>query len=494
MYENLLKTITNLGSPKVLVVGDFVLDIYTYGDAVKISPEAPVPVLKITKTEHRCGGAGSVAANLTALGAKAYCLGVIGDDRDSEILKTKLIEAGADIDGLFKAANRPTISKQRLIGLAQHLRRQQLIRTDRESTNPLSDELNEAILAAYKENLPKVDMVCLQDYNKGLLSDSLCRQMIRLTNQVNKKVLVDPCMTSDYSKYIGATVITPNRKESSAAAGFEVTDAETAAKAADYLLQKLQLEAVVITLDKEGAYLKTESKSLMIPTRPRSVYDVTGAGDMVLATLAAALAAGCDYEAAVKLSNIAGGIEVEKFGTATVTIGEITDEINKQDRGPGGKIRTADSLLSEIARHRRQKKTIVFTNGCFDVLHIGHVEYLQFCRQQGDIVVVGLNSDSSVKMIKGSDRPINNQHDRAAILAALEMVDYIAVFTEPDPMNLIKKVRPEVLVKGEDWAVKGVVGREFVESYGGKVALAPLVKSKSSSATIEEMRLLEAES
>ena len=491
MYENLLKTITNLGSPKVLVVGDFMLDIYIYGDAVKISPEAPVPVLKTAETEHRCGGAGSVARNLTALGAKAYCLGVIGDDRDSEILKTKLIEAGADIDGLLKEINRPTISKQRLIGLAQHLHRQQLIRIDRESADPLSKEMNEAILAAYKDNLPKIDMVCLQDYNKGLLSDSLCRQMIRLGKNAGKKVLVDPCLTSDYSKYTGATAITPNRKESSAAAGFEVTDAETAAKAANYLFQKLQLEAVVITLDKQGAYLKTDSKSLMIPTRPRSVYDVTGAGDMVLATLAAALAAGCDYQAAVRLSNIAGGIEVEKFGTATVTIQEIADEITGQSRDSGDKIRTADSLLSEIAWHRRQNKTVVFTNGCFDVLHIGHVEYLQFCRRQGDIVVVGLNSDSSVKMIKGSDRPINNQHDRAAILAALEAVDYVTVFTEPEPTNLIEKVRPEVLVKGADWAVKGVVGREFVESYGGKVALAPLVESKSSSATIEKIKSLE---
>jgi len=203
MYENLLKTIKNLGSPKVLVVGDFMLDVYIYGDAVKISPEAPVPVLKIAKTEHRCGGAGSVATNLAALGAKAYCLGVIGDDRDSEILKTKLIDAGADIDGLFTAANRPTVSKQRLIGLAQHLHRQQLMRIDRESAEPLSDELNEKILAAYEDRLPRVDMVCLQDYNKGLLSDSLCRQMIRLANQANKKVLVDPCLTSDYSKYIG---------------------------------------------------------------------------------------------------------------------------------------------------------------------------------------------------------------------------------------------------------------------------------------------------
>jgi D-beta-D-heptose 7-phosphate kinase/D-beta-D-heptose 1-phosphate adenosyltransferase len=494
MYENLLKTLTNLGSPKVLVVGDFMLDVYIYGDAVKISSEAPVPVLKITKTEYRCGGAGSVAANIAALGARAYCLGIMGDDRDSEILQEKLLEAGADIDGLFKAENRPTISKQRLIGLAQHLHRQQLIRMDRECTESLSEELNEKILAAYNEKLPLVDMVCLQDYNKGLLSDSLCRQMIQLANQASKKILVDPCLTSNYSKYVGATAITPNRKESSAVVGFEIIDNETAAKAADYLLQKLQLEAVVITLDKEGAYLKTQSKNLMVPTRPRTVYDVTGAGDMVLAMLAAALAGGCDYESAVQLSNIAGGIEVEKFGTATVIIEEIVDEIAEQNRSSSSKICTFDSLFNKLSQHRREEKTIVFTNGCFDVLHRGHVEYLQFCRRQGDIVVVGLNSDGSVKAIKGPERPINNQHDRAGVLAALETVDYITIFNEPEPMNLIKKVRPDVLVKGEDWAVKGVVGREFVESYGGKVTLAPLVDGKSSTATIKEMKSLEAKS
>lgn len=494
MYENLLKTLTNLSSPKILVVGDFMLDVYIYGDAVKISPEAPVPVLKITKTEYRCGGAGSVAADVAALGAKAYCLGIMGDDRDSEILREKLIEAGADIEGLFKAENRPTISKQRLIGLAQHLHRQQLIRMDIECTESLSDELNEQILSAYKNKLPQVDMVCLQDYNKGLLSDSLCRQMIKLANQTNKKILVDPCLTSDYSKYTGATAITPNRKESSVIVGFEITDRESAAKAASYLLQKLQLEAIVITLDKEGAYLKTNSKSLMIPTRPRTVYDVTGAGDMVLAMLSVALADGCDYESAVQLSNIAGGIEVEKFGTATVIVEEIVEEIAALNRNTSSKIFAVDSLLKKISQHRKENKTIVFTNGCFDVLHRGHVEYLQFCRQQGDIVIVGLNSDGSVKTIKGQERPINNQHDRARVLAALETVDYITIFNEPDPMILLKKVRPDVLVKGEDWAVKGVVGREFVESYGGKVTLAPLVKGKSSTATINVMKSLEAKS
>ena len=494
MYENLLKMVTNLGSPKVLVVGDFMLDVYIYGDALRISPEAPVPVLKVTKTEHRCGGAGSVASDIAALGARPYCLGVIGDDQNSKILKQKLTEIGADISGLLTVNNRPTISKQRLIGLAQHLHRQQLIRIDQETTEPLSEEQYERILQSYEDKLTQVDIVCLQDYDKGLLSTSVCQQMIKLSKQAGKKVLVDPSLISDYSKYFGATVITPNRKETSATVGFEITNEETAAKAAEELVGNLKLDAVVITLDKEGAYLKTKDISQIIPTKGRGVYDVTGAGDMVLAMLAITLAAGCDYETAVQLSNIAGGIEVEKFGTATVTIEEISNEITGQKRCTSGKVRSIDLLLDELTRHRRGKKTIVFTNGCFDVIHRGHIEFLEFCKSQGDILVLGLNSDISVKIIKGPERPIYNEHDRSVVLAALEMVDYITFFDEPNPLNLIKKIKPDVLVKGEDWAEKGVVGREFVESCGGRVVLAPLVEGKSSTATIEKMRALEAKS
>jgi D-beta-D-heptose 7-phosphate kinase/D-beta-D-heptose 1-phosphate adenosyltransferase len=491
MYEKLLKTVTNLGSPRVLVVGDFMLDVYVYGDALRISPEAPVPVLEVTKTDYSCGGAGSVTTNLATLGALAVCLGVYGSDSNGKILRQMLKESGADITSLLTLKGRPTISKQRLIGLAQHRHQQQLFRIDEESAEPLSDEQNEKILRAYKQNLKQADIVCLQDYNKGLLNASLCKEMIQSTVQANKKVLVDPSFISDYSKYAGATVITPNRREASLVVGFEIKTAEQARRAAQELAEKLKLEAVVITLDKEGAYLRTGQTSGIIPTRSRSVYDVTGAGDMVLATLAITLAAGCDYETAVQLSNITGGIEVEKFGAATVTIDEIINEIVGQNRGKSGKVRPIDSLAEELNWHRRQKETIVFTNGCFDVVHRGHIEFLKFCKSQGNIVVVGLNSDSSVKAIKGPDRPINNQYDRAAVLAALETVDYITAFDEPDPLNLIKKVRPDVLVKGRDWEHKGVIGREFVESHGGKVVLAELVEGKSSTATIEKMKLLE---
>ena len=486
MYEKLLKTVTNLGSPKILVVGDFMLDVYTYGDALRISPEAPVPILKVTKTEYSCGGAGAVAADVAALGAVPCCLGVVGDDQNGKILKEMLTETGADITGLLTVTDRPTISKQRLIGLAQHRHQQQLFRMDEESTEPLSDERNEAVLQTYKDKLKQADIVCLQDYNKGLLSAPLCKEMIKLAVQASKKVIVDPCLTSDYSKYIGATMVTPNRQETSLAVGFDIETADDFARAAEELAEKLKLEAVVITLDKAGAYLKTEKQSEIIPTRIRSVYDVTGAGDVVLATLAITLAADCDYKTAVQLSNITGGIEVEKFGTATVTIEEIINEI----AGKSGKLCTIDSLVGELALHREQNATIVFSNGCFDVVHRGHIEFLKFCKLQGDIVVVGLNSDGSVKAIKGPDRPINNQYDRAAVLAALETVDYITIFDEPDPLGLVKKVKPDVLVKGQDWAEKGVVGQEFVESYGGKVVLAPLVEGKSSTSVIEKMKSL----
>ena len=486
MYEKLLKMVTNLGSPKVLVVGDFMLDVYIYGDASRISPEAPVPVLKVTKTEYSCGGAGSVATDLAALGATPLCLGIIGNDQNGKALIEKLTEAGADITGLLPVSDRPTITKQRLIGLAQHRHQQQLFRMDEESTEPLSAEQCEKIFQAYKEKLQQADIVCLQDYDKGLLRLDICRKMIELARGANKKVLVDPCLSSDYSKYARATLITPNRQETFANVGFEIKTADDAARAAEQLAQELQLEAVVITLDKEGAYLKTQKTSELIPTRPRNVYDVTGAGDMVLATLAITLAADCDYKIAVQLSNITSGIEVEKFGVATVTIEEIINEI----AGKGDKLRLSDSLVRELTEHRSQNATIVFTNGCFDVLHRGHIELLKFCKSRGDIVVVGLNSDSSVKVIKGSDRPVNNQYDRAAVLAALGTVDYITIFDEPDPLNLIKKIKPDVLVKGQDWADKTIVGADFIKSYGGKVVLAPLVEGKSSTATIERIKSL----
>ena len=490
MYDELINIVQNLGSPNVLLAGDFLLDVYVYGDALRISPEAPVPVLKVVSREYRPGGAASVAADLAALGAKTICLGTVGKDINAETLTMLLKGSGADISGLVEVSDRPTITKQRFVGLAQHIHPQQLLRVDEEKDEPLDDKHYQKLLDLYKKKLPQADIVCLQDYNKGFFEESFCKSLITLAKQAGKKILIDPHPKTDFAKYTGASAITPNRLEASIASGINIKTVDDAAKAAAILIKKLNLDAVIITLDKEGAYLKTNSVEQHIPTIIRKVYDVTGAGDVVLASLAAALAAGVDYKTAVEICNIAGGIEVEKFGTATVSIEEIVNELMSRKQKSGSKIKSIDQLTGQLKWHRGHKQKIVFTNGCFDVLHRGHIEFLSFCKKQGDIVVLGLNSDKSVKMIKGPDRPINNQLDRAAVLSALETVDYIVVFDEPDPLETIKKIKPDVLVKGQDWAQKGVVGREFVESAGGKVVLAPLVEGKSSTNTIEKMKSL----
>lgn len=489
MQIDLINLVQNLGSPKVLLAGDFLLDIYVYGDALRISPEAPVPVLKVVRKEHRPGGAASVAADLSALGAKTFCLGVIGKDLNAQVLKS-LLGGYAQTDGLIEVANRPTITKQRFVGLAQHIHPQQLLRVDEENDGLLTPELYEQFLEHFKKLIDQSDIVCLQDYNKGFFEAEFCKNLIKIAKRAGKKVLIDPAPKADFSKYSGASAITPNRLEASISSGIEIKTIDDAARAAEILIKKINLEAVIITLDKDGAYLKTDSISEHIPTIAKKVYDVSGAGDMVLAATAASLAAGIDYKKAVEIANVAGGIEVEKFGTATVSIEEIVNELISRKQKSGSKIKSIEQLAAQLEWHRNHKQKIVFTNGCFDVLHRGHIEYLGFCKKQGDIVVLGLNSDSSIKRIKGPERPINNQLDRAAVLSGLESVDYIVIFDEPDPLNLIMKVKPDILVKGEDWAQKGVVGREFVEANGGKVVLAPLVEGKSSTSTIEKMKTL----
>ncbi|MCP4450469.1 MAG: bifunctional heptose 7-phosphate kinase/heptose 1-phosphate adenyltransferase, partial [Planctomycetes bacterium] len=419
MTENLINTVTHLGSPRILVVGDFMLDVYIYGDATRISPEAPVPVLKIKDTQYSGGGASSVAADIAALQAEPLCLGLIGDDANAYALKAQLEDASINTSGLLTVPDRPTITKTRLIGLAQHRHQQQLFRMDEESTTPLNQDVIDRLTALYQEKLLQVSAVCLQDYNKGLLTPDLCQRFIALAKEAGKPVLVDPANISDYAKYRGATLITPNRQETADAVGFELNTEDDFARAGQQLFSQLDLCAAVITLDKQGAFLKTRDINEIIPTRPRRVYDVTGAGDMVLAMLATALAAGCDYTTAVQLSNMAGGLEVEKFGVATVSREEIITEIIGQNQRSWPKVGDLDDLLTPLVWHRRQGQTLVFTNGCFDILHPGHVAYLQFCKSKGDIVVVGLNSDQSVRTIKGPERPINSQDDRAAVLAGL---------------------------------------------------------------------------
>ncbi|HPS55583.1 MAG TPA: bifunctional heptose 7-phosphate kinase/heptose 1-phosphate adenyltransferase [Sedimentisphaerales bacterium] len=489
MYEGLLKTVTNLGSPKILIIGDFMLDIYTYGDAERISPESPVPVLKIKKTQYSCGGAGSVAADVSALEATPICLGFIGDDLNGKKLKDLLNENNADITGLITVQGRPTTSKQRLIGLAQHKHQQQIVRVDEESDEPFTNTQIDQLLKAYKDKLKVADVVCLQDHNKGLFTDSVCKQIITLAKQQGKKVLVDPALIKDYSKYAGATLITPNRKETSEAIGFKINTVEDAKKAAEKFMKELNLDAVVITLDKQGAYLKSSNFDELIETKVRDVYDVTGAGDMVLSTLAVTLAAKTDYKTAVNISNIAGGLEVGKFGAATVSVEEIIKEIAAQSYDNSRKILSFEEILKQVQWLHKQNKKIVFTNGCFDVIHRGHIELIKFSKTQGDVLILGLNSDSSIKALKGPERPINNQHDRATVLAALEDINFVCIFEEETPIKLIEAIVPDILIKGAHWS-HNVVGQEFVEANGGKVVLMPIVEGKSSTSTIEKIKAL----
>jgi len=299
-------------------------------------------------------------------------------------------------------------------------------------------------------------------------------------------VLVDPARTADFAKYAGADLITPNRFEASLAAGLQITDSESLSQAAAELLARGKFNALVITLDKQGAYLLQKGRpGSLIPTRPRDVYDVSGAGDVVLAALAVALASGCDLPRAVAFANIAGGLAVEKPGAATVSRQEILADLIAGQAGFSGKIRTAEQLAQELQPFRQNGQTIVVTNGCFDVLHMGHISLLSQARAKGDLLVVGLNSDESIRANKGPDRPVCTEQQRAGVLAGLESVDYVVIFNEIEPIKLLDKLRPDILVKGEDCIERGVVGRELVEAYGGKVELVPMVPECSTTNIIQ---------
>jgi len=490
LSERLIQIVESFRRQRVLLVGDLILDRYVYGDADRISPEAPVPVLTKRYQEERVGGAGSVAANLVTLGLKVTCAGVIGLDDAGHRVRALLEDLEVGTRGVLGVMDRPTTTKTRLIGLAQYRHRQQLMRLDEESVKPLAPDDYRRMRDVVSRFVPAVDVVCIEDYDKGVVTEEFCQHLIHLARQHGKPVLVDPARLPDYSKYRGATALTPNRTEFCLAARLQDTRLASIREAAAELADEYQIEALVVTLDREGALLRVAGENpVHIPTRPRSVYDNTGAGDAVLAMLAAARAAGANWEEATALANIAGGLEVEKFGCVPVAREEVLADLRLCDGTGGGKVRTIDELLPELALRRQRGETIVFTNGCFDLLHRGHVSYLARCRGLGKAVVVGLNSDASVRAQgKGDGRPVCNERERAEMLAALQYVDYVVLFDEPTPERLIRQVRPDVLVKGKDWADKGVVGREFVESYGGRVVLLDLVPGYSTTAMIERIR------
>ncbi len=472
---------------KIVVVGDFMLDRYLYGNAQRLSPDAPVPVLTAQNETEMPGGAANVCLDLLALRCKVSCVGAIGDDADGRLLRTMLRKRGCDVSGLITPTGQATTVKHNFVGLAQHRHPQKMFRVDHECDEPMSPAAGKRLVAAVKRQLKGAAALCLEDYNKGVLTEPVCGELIRAANRANVPVLVDPAAIDDYSKYRGATCITPNRTEairatSGAGGGDDLTMARS-------LLRKLQLQAVVLTLDKEGALLARKGKSAMhLPTVARLVYDVTGAGDIVLAMLAAAIANGADWPSAVQLANFAAGLEVERFGVVPIDLDEILLAVLEQRRATLGKLRTVDQLVPELAAHRRQGKNIVFTNGCFDILHAGHASYLRQARAEGDLLVVGINSDKSIRRIKGEGRPVNRIADRVLVMSELESVDYLVVFDEDTPIKLIRAVKPDVLAKGADYRKRDVIGADAVEKHGGRVALVPLVRGRSTSNIIGRIK------
>ena len=462
------------------------LDRYLYGDTERISPEAPVPVLRVVDRQSRPGGAGSVAAGIMALGGQVSCIGVIGQDAAGEELLGFLSAAGATTATLTRLPGRPTTVKQRLVGLAQHLHRQQMLRVDEEADGPPPQAVLATIRASLRSVLPKCQAVALEDYDKGTLNDTTAPQLIADARSAKLPVIVDPARIRDYRRYRGANVITPNRLEAQLASGIEITDEESLARCAERLLLSADAEAVVITLDREGAYLGRRGQGgLRIRTRQRTVYDVAGAGDAVLAMLSVAIAEGCELPEAVALANVAGGLEIERFGVVAIRREEVVDELRRMIGLRGGKVLPRDRLAAEVSRRHGRGEVVVFTNGCFDLLHMGHVRYLQRARELGSCLIVAINSDDSVRRLKGPPRPVTGQDERAEMLGALECVDYVTIFDEDTPEPLLALLRPDVLAKGGTTPV--IVGREFVESYGGKVLNVGLVEGLSTTEIINRI-------
>jgi D-beta-D-heptose 7-phosphate kinase/D-beta-D-heptose 1-phosphate adenosyltransferase len=491
---DLVELVQNLGAPRVLVVGDLMLDRYVWGDAERISQEAPVILLHADKREERLGGASSVATLLRALGARVALAGVVGDDADGERIRRTLVDLGIDDEAVLIDDERPSTVKERYIGRAQQRHPQQMIRVDYELRTPLSKAREDRLTQAIARQLGWADIVLISDYDKGVCTAGVLAATIATARAHGLRTLADPIRGLDYRKYHGCSAITPNRLEAGLATGRVLGDTPSALESAAQLREQLDLEAAIVTLDKEGmAMVHADGRAEVFATRPRQVYDITGAGDMVLSVLGMALAAGADYDPAIRLANIAGGLEVEKIGVATVTRDELLGDLlhaapRRSEYGPGlEKIHALESLLAELHGRRALGQRVAFTNGCFDVLHAGHVQYLQEARAQADLLVVGLNSDASVRTIKGPTRPVNAVEARALVLAALQAVDYLVLFDEPTPLQLIRAIRPDVLVKGADYRRDNVVGAEVVESYGGRVHLAPLREGYSTTRLLQRL-------
>ncbi|HSH72228.1 MAG TPA: D-glycero-beta-D-manno-heptose-7-phosphate kinase [Methylophilaceae bacterium] len=466
-----------------LVIGDLMLDRYLIGQVQRISPEAPVPVVLLKQQNDRAGGAANVAVNLALLGLKTRIAGCVGDDADASLLLQMINDAGINTEGVLKSTERPTVTKTRI--LSGH---QQMMRLDQESQQAFSTEENAQLQAlVIKQLSDKPSIVILSDYAKGVLSADLCTAIIVKAQQLNIPVLVDP-KGRDYSKYKGATALTPNKSEAAEACSVNIDNNAALLSAVNVLRKTLGLQFLAVTRGEEGITVTDENATLHLPATAKQVFDVSGAGDTVIATLAAGMVHGLTYQESLQLANIAAGIVVGKVGTVPITRQDLIGELVSQNSAmQSDKVCNLTNLVDRVTAWRSNGQKIVFTNGCFDLLHAGHVTYLEAARKKGDRLVLGLNTDRSVSALKGPTRPVIHEQDRARVLAALESIDAVVLFDEDTPLSLIEAIRPDVIVKGSDYSEAQVVGGAEVKSWGGQVALIDIVPGRSTSKIIKKL-------
>ena len=490
MTFELIEEMERLGTPRILVVGDLILDRYVWGDAERISQEAPVILLREDRQETRLGGAANVANMLRGLDAEVTLAGVIGDDADGTTITDDLAKAGVDCSALVADDDRPTTCKVRFMGRAQHRHPHQMLRVDREMRHPIRTEIARQILDAILPRLHEFQAVLVSDYAKGVCTAEVLRPLIDAARAIGLPVVVDPAAGGDYNLYRGATGVTPNRSETQKATGVDVRTIDAAYQAGRLLVERFGLDMAFVTLDRDGIVLARQSADpVHLPTRVREVYDVTGAGDMVLAMFGLGMAAGIEPTRLCRLANVAGGLEVEQVGVVQISRKEIHG-----NRRLTGKVCPLDELTRHVSARRKAGQKIVLTNGCFDLLHVGHIGYLQEAAKEGDCLIVAINSDQSVQSLnKGPDRPIFHEQYRAQMLAGLESVDYVVIFQEETPLNLVQQLQPDVLVKGGNYHVDEIVGREGVQGYGGQVKVLGMTPGVSTTEIVRRLREVESE-
>ncbi|MFV0431846.1 MAG: D-glycero-beta-D-manno-heptose-7-phosphate kinase [Alphaproteobacteria bacterium] len=465
---------------KILILGDVMLDRFVYGEVGRISPEGPIPIIKYEREKLMAGGAGNVAANIIALGGKAQLISICGSDETATALKAALDTQDITYH-LITDASRPTIEKTRFVARAQ-----QLLRLDKESNQAISAAIEEQVLAEVEKYINDCDVVLLSDYAKGLLTPKLSANLVSMANKLSKPIIIDPKGTN-WDAYKNATLITPNTIEAAGILGYEPKLNDEAAKAAQTLCHKYQLGSVLLTRGPQGMSLAYGDKVKHLPTKAQIVADVSGAGDTVVAALSLGLAAGLDIENAANIANISAAIVVEKTGTATVNASELEQRIQKSVHQYEGELMDKQKLLNRVEDWKSRGLIVGFTNGCFDLLHAGHLHNFIEAKKQCDRLIVALNSDASVKRLKGESRPVQSLKDRARVLAHLREVNAVCVFEEDTPYNLIKEIQPDVLMKGGDYKVEEIAGHDIVLNNGGHVILIPLLEGFSTTNTIAKI-------